>query len=340
MAATNGASKSVLTKETPEDGVKIAKELAEEVREETGVQLDPDAWQQPTGADDAGGPANLWYFAFGSNMNKSVFEGRRMIKPAESAPAVLPGYRLCFSCPGLPYREPAFASVEPIPANDDDGHNGAQQEAPEVHGVVHRITPRQWQHIQETEGAAGHSEFGYGAVSVPVRTYDGRTVQAFTLITQPKSVAFLKGRRALPSQRYLSLVQAGAKESSLDPAYQEYLASLPAYQPGRSLGSRLGKLLMAAMFFLLVAPAFAFTRLWAKFTGLEEKGAARTGSNGKKGDSSSESKHGPGGLRARLMARYLHAVFSLAWAVHHWVEPLLGCGCTNGQAAAKGGKQS
>ena len=36
MAALNGANKPVLSKETPEDGVKIAKELAEEVREETG----------------------------------------------------------------------------------------------------------------------------------------------------------------------------------------------------------------------------------------------------------------------------------------------------------------
>ena len=36
MAASNGARRPVSSKETPEDGVKIAKELAEEVREETG----------------------------------------------------------------------------------------------------------------------------------------------------------------------------------------------------------------------------------------------------------------------------------------------------------------
>ena len=77
-----------------------------------------------------------------------------------------------------------------------DGHSGAQQEPPKVHGVVHRITPRQWQHIQETEGAAGHSEYGYAAVLVPVRTYDGRSLEAYTLVCQPKSVAFLKVRGA------------------------------------------------------------------------------------------------------------------------------------------------
>jgi hypothetical protein len=36
-------------------------------------------------------------------MNKSVFQGRRMIKPAESVAAVLPGYRLAFNMPGEPH---------------------------------------------------------------------------------------------------------------------------------------------------------------------------------------------------------------------------------------------
>ena len=65
----------------------------------------------------------MLYFAYGSNMHKSVFQGRRMIKPAESLPAMLPGWRLTFNQPGLPYSEPAFAAVEPVIASG--GANGA-----------------------------------------------------------------------------------------------------------------------------------------------------------------------------------------------------------------------
>ena len=54
------------------------------------MQLDPDAWQQGEPAEPRG-EATVWYFAFGSNMAKSVFSGRRMVKPAESCAAVLPG---------------------------------------------------------------------------------------------------------------------------------------------------------------------------------------------------------------------------------------------------------
>lgn len=109
------------------------------------VKLDADSWRAPERSAE-GEAATVWYFAFGectqavwsrllpwrqelvgahmsttcvarrlaagSNMNSRVFQGRRMIRPAQSCAAVLPGYRLAFNMPGMPYQEPAFAGLE------------------------------------------------------------------------------------------------------------------------------------------------------------------------------------------------------------------------------------
>ncbi len=75
------------------------------------------------------------YFAYGSNLHKSVFEGRRRIKPAESVPAVLPGWKLTFAQPGLPYSEPCFAAVEPAAeVASSSSSNGSS--LPDCHGAL------------------------------------------------------------------------------------------------------------------------------------------------------------------------------------------------------------
>ena len=73
-------------------------------------------------------------------MNEEILQGKRRVFPAEAVPAKLPGYRLVFDLPGLPYREPAFASVQPQDdADPANGHahlqNGSGNAHPEaVHG--------------------------------------------------------------------------------------------------------------------------------------------------------------------------------------------------------------
>ena len=128
-----------------------------------------------------------------------------MIRPAESVPGILHGYQLVFKQPGLPFREPAFASVEPGTSSDGSAagaevldapvagspgrltrarlrqqqqqENGAtngtavaaaasapaQLERPDVHGVLHRITPSEWAYVLETEGGSNNQseEHGY-----------------------------------------------------------------------------------------------------------------------------------------------------------------------------------
>jgi hypothetical protein len=54
-----------------------------------------------------------YYFAYGSNLNSDVFEGRRGVTPLDVRVGVLEGYRLAFNMPGVPLLEPSFASVEP-----------------------------------------------------------------------------------------------------------------------------------------------------------------------------------------------------------------------------------
>lgn len=137
----------------------------------------------------------------GSNMNKKVFSGRRMIKPAASLPAVLPGWRLTFSQPGLPYAEPGFAAVErqPAAAGDGDGAQGdgapqraqqQQRQRPDVHGVLHHITESQWRYVLETEGASqeGNDDGGYAVVTATAVAYDGHEVPGVKTLTVPARV--------------------------------------------------------------------------------------------------------------------------------------------------------
>ena len=38
-----------------------------------------------------------WYFAYGSNMNRGIFESRRGMRPIRAQPALLENYRLRFN---------------------------------------------------------------------------------------------------------------------------------------------------------------------------------------------------------------------------------------------------
>ncbi len=138
----------------------------------------------------------------GSNMNKKVLSGRRMIKPAASLPAVLPGWQLTFSQLGLPYTEPGFAAVErqPAAATAEAANGGgagggapppsARQRRPDVHGVLHRITPSQWAYVLETEGASKEDseDGGYAVVTTTAVTYDGKQVEGVKTLTVPARI--------------------------------------------------------------------------------------------------------------------------------------------------------
>lgn len=94
----------------------------------------------------------VWYLAYGSNMNPSVLTGRRRVKPIESIACRVPGYKLDSYVRGYPYIEPAFFSISLRSLADHE---------PELHGVAHKITAKDYQQIRATEGGGGHPTLGY-----------------------------------------------------------------------------------------------------------------------------------------------------------------------------------
>ena len=78
-----------------------------------------------------------WYLAYGSNMNRGIFESRRGIRPIQARPALIENYRLCFNLaigPG----ERGVANLE--------AEAGAR-----IWGVLYLITLEQSEHLDRTE---------------------------------------------------------------------------------------------------------------------------------------------------------------------------------------------
>lgn len=125
-------------------------------------------------------PDEVWYFAYGSNMNPEVLTNRRRVRPRQSVPCRVPDHLLSFSMLGFPYAEPGFATIvqhtqglqaqrQPLyahsnkhsvsqPAFFKDWRDNVRDHC--VHGVLHKITKREWQLVQATEGVNNHG-FGY-----------------------------------------------------------------------------------------------------------------------------------------------------------------------------------
>ena len=89
---------------------------------------------------------NIWYFAYGSNLNAEKFTHSRGIIPLASLQVRIPGWQLSMSIPGLPFREPAFASLEPICTA------AVEEKGLEVEGVAYLISRAQYIKIIASEG--------------------------------------------------------------------------------------------------------------------------------------------------------------------------------------------
>jgi len=96
-------------------------------------------------------PGNVRYFAFGSNVNPTVMEGMRGMRPIASEAAYVQDYRLAFNLMGLPGVEPSFASIEP-----QAGHR--------VHGLVYTLCRSDWRRMTVSEGVGA----AYALEPVPI----------------------------------------------------------------------------------------------------------------------------------------------------------------------------
>jgi hypothetical protein len=151
------------------------------------------------------------YFAFGANMASEVVVGRRGLRPAWSAAAVLPGHRLVFDMLAVRWVEPSFASVVP-------------EEGRSVHGVAWALTPSDMRRLDGFESGR------YRRVPLAIEIAGRGPATAEVYVNRRP------GPERLPSRRYLELLAKGAEEHGL-PA--EHVAWLRAHEAGDLAAFRL-----------------------------------------------------------------------------------------------------
>jgi cation transport regulator ChaC len=146
--------------------------------------------------------ALTWYLAYGSNMNRGIFEGRRGMRPIQAQPARLENYRLRFNLAVGP-GERGVANLE-------------SQAGARICGVLYLITVEQSGHLDRTEGVPR------GAYRrVPVQAIVDRSEQIAAFTYQSDRITL--GRK--PSPRYIGLLIEGAVQHGLPPGYLRYLRS-------------------------------------------------------------------------------------------------------------------
>ena len=145
--------------------------------------------------------ATLWYFAYGSNMQRATFCERRGMCPDRSVWARVDGYRLCFDLAVGP-GERGVANV-------------LADSSASVHGVLHRISAQEAERLDRSEGVPG----GYYTRVVVDAVIEGGAdmLEAFTY-TSTRGVPDRK-----PSPRYMGLLREGALEYGLPAHYVNYL---------------------------------------------------------------------------------------------------------------------
>ena len=143
----------------------------------------------------------VWYFAYGANMDDDTFRVRRGVQPLACRCGSIKGYRLRFNLDGRPHGRSAPANLYP----DPDA---------EVWGVLYRITRRDLMRLDATEGVPGR---GYRHVEVTAEDRNGRVVRAVTYIAQGKE---MDGQ---PSLRYITLLRDSARAHGLPEVHIRFL---------------------------------------------------------------------------------------------------------------------
>ncbi|KAK3275207.1 hypothetical protein CYMTET_16650 [Cymbomonas tetramitiformis] len=155
----------------------------------------------------------VWNFAYGANMAKEKLSGARGLNPLESKCGVLQGYRLSFSHRG------GMGNVVPCHGAADSGP-GDLGEA--VHGVLHLLTVEEMAQLT-------NMEHEYWPVEVEVQAYDGTLVTAVVFQSPPER---LITEGLPPIERYLKLLQVGARDWGLEEGYCKWLEALPSIGDG------------------------------------------------------------------------------------------------------------
>lgn len=172
----------------------------------------------PCGAVDCDEGGEIWYFAYGSNLCRSTFLGRRRMQPLETRVGRVAGYRLCFDLPIGP-GERAVANL----IADAEAH---------VWGALYRLSPQQCEFLDRTEGVPSGI---YTRRDVTVVDTGGESLSAFAY----ESVLRAEGRK--PSPRYMNLLLSGAREHGLP---HEYISFLRGFALARDEREDAGQLVL------------------------------------------------------------------------------------------------
>jgi len=150
----------------------------------------------------------IWYFAYGANMDDSTFRIRRGIEALEYRSGRVKGYQLRFNLDGRPKGRSAPANLCP----DPDA---------EVWGVLYRITRRDLMLLDATEGVPG---LGYRHIEIEAKDGDGRAIQAVAYMARGNE---MDGK---PSLRYITLIRNSARAHGLPENYIRFLDAVEHVQ--------------------------------------------------------------------------------------------------------------
>jgi hypothetical protein len=139
--------------------------------------------------------SHTWYLAYGSNLAASKFIHDRGIIPLATAAVTVPSYTLTMDSAGVPYSEPAFASVSPMQLTGDS-------KPVQLIGTAYLLTPEMYTRVLASEGG------GIAYTEVELRG-TGLTDEDMVKIAAKggtiamRSLVTVLPRKAAPSVRYM-----------------------------------------------------------------------------------------------------------------------------------------
>ncbi|CAD6564763.1 MAG: hypothetical protein ASARMPREDX12_004426 [Alectoria sarmentosa] len=225
------------------------------------------------GADSA---EKVWYFAYGSNMLTSVMRNRGITTLAKEM-VVVPSHVLSFDVFGVPYSEPAMASITRKEEFLRSDQGKADHHLPPVHGVAYLISHADYLRLLVSEGAGtAYEEVDLEAVPIQ-NTEEGegdkgeepiKVLKVHALIAK---YPFRQNFSPRPATRYLNLLIQGAAEHGLPASYQTYLHSLPAFTKNTSKRAAIG----GSIFHFLWMPPIQRVMRWIKGANILENGRSQ-----------------------------------------------------------------
>ncbi|KAF2014405.1 hypothetical protein BU24DRAFT_423360 [Aaosphaeria arxii CBS 175.79] len=203
--------------------------------------------------------SNVWYLAYGSNLAKSKFIHDRGIVPLATAVVLVPGWTLTMDSAGVPYSEPSFGSITPIPDSRNEKNT-------ELLGTAYLLTPEMYTKVIASEGGG----IAYAEIEVRAsRVIDpsGSDLEKQNETFAVRSLITVLKHLARPSDRYLGLIRTGAEEAQMPDAYQKFLARIPTYTKPKDRLRMIGASLFLAFWVPIMSMMEKITKAALKSSG-------------------------------------------------------------------------